>query len=632
MCGIAGIASFSEPISASYLDKMARSIAHRGPDDQGIHIASEILPNGCTYHVGLAHRRLSIIDLSSDGHQPMPNEDSTIWIVYNGEFYNFQDFDPSLKAKGHLYRSRTDTETIIHLYEEIGASCFEQMNGMWSLSIWDKRHNTLLLSRDRVGKKPLYYYADGNRFLFASEMKAILEDKTIPRSIDQVSLLNYITYGYITSPRTIFKDIYKLKPGHYIYLDLNHLDAFRRVKQIPYWKIPSSLDFDLSEEEAIRTLRDLLVDAVRLRLVSDAPLGAFLSGGIDSSIIVGIMSTLMERPVKTFSIGFAEKQYNETHYASIVARYYKTEHSEELVKPDALGLLPKLAWQYDEPFGDSSAVPTYYVSKLARKDVKVVLSGDGGDELFGGYIRYSYLKEFQGYDKIPSLLKKVCRTIATHLPDGLRGKWRIEQLGIDSNARYFNAISQISTKMMRQLVRNTSLEQFLPLKSPDFHACEGDGISSLMRYDMNHYLPDDILMKVDKASMLNSLEVRAPLLDYRIIELAARMPLAYKINAFGVRKYILKKAFRSMLPKELDIERKQGFAMPIKPWFKREMVNYIRHTILASESYCQSMFNRSAVANIVEQACSPNSIDYSPLIWNLLFFEHWCKRYIGTSE
>jgi len=633
MCGIAGIVSFDEPIDRSLLKKMTDVIAHRGPDDEGIYISRQFVINERKCQVGLGHRRLSIIDLSPDGHQPMCNEDGEIWIAYNGEVYNFFDYKRELKSKDHTFKSRTDTEVVIHLYEEYGVQCLSKMNGMWGFAIWDGRNKQLFLSRDRAGKKPIYYYYDKNRFVFASEMKAIVQDRLISREINDSALLNYLTYGYIPSPETIFKNIYKLNPGSYILIDLSKPLNHDRIRQIKYWDIVFEPDYSVPEKKWIAELRELLFDAVKIRLVSDAPLGAFLSGGMDSSIVVAIMAKLMKEPVKTFSIGFHEKEYSELEYAKIVALAYDTDHIEETVTPDALELLPELAWQYDEPFADSSAMPTYYVSKLARKKVKVVLSGDGGDELFGGYPRYSQLKNLLSYDQIPHILKKGLKGISNLLPEGFRGKWRLLQLGIYSAERYFRGISQFSPEWIKELLHDSPFEEQLPIGIPPFSDVEHkEFISSFMEFDFKQYLPHDILTKVDKASMKTSLEVRVPLLDYRIIELAARIPIKYKINNHGVTKYILKKAFADFLPSKISSERKMGFGIPIKFWFKNEAIDYIRNALLSENSFSLDFFNRSAIHKIVKDGCSnKRKLNYHTPLWNLLFLENWFNNYMRGS-
>ncbi|HEV3137060.1 MAG TPA: asparagine synthase (glutamine-hydrolyzing), partial [Pirellulales bacterium] len=540
MCGITGAVWFdaAAALGGDTLERMTDVLRHRGPDDQGSYRSElQLMPGyGAMPGVALGHRRLSIIDLAL-GHQPLSNEDGSIWIVFNGEIYNHRELRQRLEGSGHRFRSHSDTEAIVHLYEDEGLDFLRHLNGMFALAIWDARERRLVLARDRLGKKPLYYRLESNRLLFASELKSLLQVPGIRREIDPQSLDEYLTYQYVPHPRTIFRGFSKLPPGHYgVY-------AEGRWKTGCYWQPNFDHEIKRPLVDYAAELRELLTSAVRLRLESDVPLGAFLSGGIDSSLIVGLMQSLLDRPVKTFSIGFAIPEYDETAHAREVAQRLGTEHHEFRVEPQCVDVLEKLVWHYDEPFADSSAIPTYYVSKLSREFVTVALTGDGGDELFAGYLRYRAVRLASHFDHLPRWL----RSIASGPPwprlgrsarsrSLLRRAGRFaEALSLAPQQRYLRWLALFDERARADLYSDGFLGDLPDLDPCDFltqafaRSSHRDPVTSASLTDLVTYLPCDLMTKVDIASMANSLECRAPFLDYRVVELAAGMPIECKL-------------------------------------------------------------------------------------------------------
>ena len=641
MCGIVGVINTSSSPEKSLLEKMCRIMTHRGPDGEGYYF------NGA---VALGHRRLSVIDLDG-GKQPMSNKacpecnrrNGTLWITYNGEIYNFPELRKELIGKGHKFRTRSDTETIIHAYEEYGVKCLDRLRGMFAFGIWDERKKVLFLARDRLGKKPLYYYFDDKQFVFASELKSILQNKEIPKRVNPDALVDYFTYHYIPFPQTIFKDIHKLAPGHFMTVrpvsssSAEH-NAGLSINISQYWDIQYEPDYSLSEDEWVEILREKLKEAVKIRLISDVPLGAFLSGGIDSSSIVALMSMVQESPVKTFSIGFREKDFNELKYAREVARRFGTDHHEMIVEPDALEVLPRLAWEFDEPFADSSAIPTYYVSKIAREHVTVILSGDGGDETFAGYRRYLWANDMQRYDWLPALMKKIIFGIpASLLPYGLKGRGMLKHLSKSPFERYagLNTFSEhLDIKNLLSGDVLSEIRQRLDGSLPDYsflrkfyNSCDNNDYLTKIQYvDTKTYLAEDILTKVDRASMLCSLETRAPLLDHEVVELAARIPSTLKINQ-GTTKYILKKAMNDILPEGIINRKKMGFGVPLVHWFKKDITEYAKEVLLSNTSRERGLFNLKYVESILGKN-QKRGRDLSAHIWALLFFEHWSRNWM----
>jgi len=629
MCGICGIINFNgKPISQNLIQQMNNTLIHRGPDDEGYYFSQRLGSSGQRIgdrpSVTLAHRRLSIIDLDT-GHQPMSNEDGTVWIVFNGEIYNFIKLRKKLIKKGHQFCTKSDTEVIIHAYEEYGTNCLKHFIGMFAFALWDEKNNMLFLARDRLGIKPLYYSILPNEFIFASEIKAIIKHPKIQKEIDWKALSDYLFYQYIPSPRTIFTQIKKLPPAHFMLIKKD-----RQIEIESYWDLKWEPDYSLTKQECIDETRKLLLQVVEDRLVSDVPFGAFLSGGVDSSAVVSAMTKIMNIPVKTFTIGFKESKFNEAHYAKTLAKYLGTEHYQEIVKPNAIEILPELAHKFDEPFGDSSAIPTYYVAKLARKYVTMVLSGDGGDEGFAGYVRYlQALKEQILFDKKYPFFKKLSRLILPFYPQNLRGRGSLERILETPLQRYFRSIqifnfTQIQNLLsleIRKYLNDYRSEYFLEQfykedKFPDL-------ISALQYLDIKTYLPEDILVKVDRATMANSLEARVPLLDHRLLEFLARVPVNYKING-KTSKWILREAIKDWLPPRFLDRPKHGFAVPLAYWFRNNLGQFVKDRILGKRFFRRGFFHKDFIKKIIEEH-QKGIRDWASRIWSLLMFDEWCR-------
>jgi len=626
MCGICGKLSFDgSPVDAGLIEEMTSVLQHRGPDDCGIFLKDNL---------GLGHRRLSIIDLSERGKQPMPNEDESIWVVFNGEIYNFPDLRKLLISKGHQFRSNTDTETLIHLYEEYDIDCLQYLRGMYAFAIWDDRRNRLFLARDRVGKKPLYYYKDDKRFIFASEIKAILKDKQIERQPDMLAIHHYLTYQFVPSPLTAFKGIKKLPPAHFLLVQ----DGNVVVKD--YWNITYNHKIKEPKDVIIDTLKEKLKESVRIRLISDVPLGAFLSGGIDSSVIVFLMSRIMKEPVKTFSVGFEDYEYNELPYARMIAEKYGTEHKEFILKPKAIEVLPKIVWHYNEPFADVSAIPTYYISKVAREYVKVVLNGDGGDELFAGYDRY-LVSSFANKLEIvlrPYVVKTILKLIRK-IPQGSSRYniiWIIKRFlqGYENppEIRHATWLCNFDNESKRNIYTDDFAQEVgnadsLEILRKLFDSAEADSFLEKMLYtDFMMYLPDDLLTKVDVASMANSIEVRSPFLDQEFVELMASVPAEFKLKGFTL-KYLLKEAFKNKLPDAILNRRKMGFAVPLDRWFRGELKDFMRDILLSHRTLQRGYFRRDFIENMIKEHME-NKWNWQYQIYNLLMLELWHREFI----
>jgi len=630
MCGICGNININgEPVNEALLKRMNSSLIHRGPDDAGIYI------NGS---IGLGHRRLSIIDLSPAGHQPMCNEDGTVWIVYNGEIYNFPKLRQDLIGKGHVFRSKSDTETIIHLYEEYGTKCLKFLRGMFAFAIWDEKDRSLFLARDRTGKKPLYYYFDGKSFCFGSEIKAILADESFGRVPDYEAIHHYLTYQYVPSPWTAFKGIRKLPPAHYILL------KNREIKIERYWKLSYLPKLTMSENDFRHEVIEHLREAVRIRLVSDVPLGAFLSGGIDSSAIVALMAGMMKEPVKTFSIGFKEQAYNELRYARLIADRFKTDHTEFIVEPRALDVIDKLVWHYNEPFADASAIPTYYVSKLAREHVTVVLNGDGGDENFAGYGRYlanEFARRIQRLFPVP--VAKAMLPFVLRLPHGKDPTnlfWRLKRFlqGYVNPAELRNGhwLCHFTKEMKRDIYtddfseRVSAIDSFELLFEKYREAEAGTFLDKTLYADIMMYLPDDLLTKVDVASMAHSLEARSPFLDHEFMEFAARIPSKLKLRN-RTSKYILKEAVRGILPDEVLFREKMGFCVPLDHWFRNELKGMAYDTLLGQRAVERGYFRKEYVKKILDEHVA-GKWNWQYHIYNLLMLELWHRQFIDRGN
>jgi len=623
MCGICGIFEYrrTTDIAHEVVHRMNQTMIHRGPDDGGVFVGPGI---------GLGHRRLSIIDLAG-GHQPMSNETGTIWVLLNGEIYNYPELRGALLAKGHQFVTKSDTEAIVHLYEDEGENCFAKLRGMFSIAIWDSQKRKLILARDRVGKKPLFYAADKNRILFGSELKALLAADSISREIDSQALCDYFSFGYIPAPKTIYNAVRKVLPGHYLVASSEGILVNR------YWDLSFQNVQSRSTEEWGELLRASLLEATRVRLMSDVPLGAFLSGGIDSSSVVAMMSRLMDRPVTTCSIGFQEAKYNESEYAEQVAKLFKTDHHEEIVSPNAIEIVDKLAWHYDEPFADSSAIPTYYVSKVARREVTVALGGDGGDEGFAGYRRYKldyYENRLRNY--FPAAVRRrVFGPLGRHYPALawapriFRGKSTFQSLSRSPLEGYFNSISYFRPEEKARLFTPDFRQKLGGYDSIEVlrhyydQADTNDPLSKIQYLDIKTYLTDDILTKVDRASMAVSLEVRAPMLDHHFLELAANIPSSLKLQA-GQGKYILKKALEPVLPENILYRPKQGFAVPLDAWFRRELKEMARQVILETDD---GILDNRVLRTIWDQH-QRGSHDRSALLWATLMFRKWQQTFV----
>ncbi len=622
MCGICGIFEYERrsEIPGDTVHRMNEMMIHRGPDDGGIFVGPGI---------GLGHRRLSIIDLSG-GHQPMANEDRTVWVLLNGEIYNYTELRSDLLSRGHTFTTRSDTEAIVHLYEDLGEGCFARLRGMFSIAIWDSRNRKLVLARDRVGKKPLFYAADDKRILFGSELKALLAADFLPRGMDVFALSDYFSFGYIPTPKTIYQAVRKVMPGHYLVATGNG------IRETCYWDISFGNVEDRSEAEWGEVLRHELCEATRVRLVSDVPLGAFLSGGIDSSSVVATMSRLMKRAVTTCSIGFAEERYNEVDYARQVARQFATDHHEQTVQADAVGIVDKLAWHYDEPFADSSAIPTYYVSKIAREHVTVALGGDGGDESFAGYRRYK-LDRFENALRsyFPEGMRRAVfgplgrwYPALAWAPRVFRGKATFQSLARSPLEGYFNSISYFrpddktrlfTADFRRRLGGYDSIEVFRQYYD---RAGTDDLLSKIQYVDIKTYLTDDILTKVDRASMAVSLEVRAPMLDHKFMEHIASIPSSLKLRN-GAGKYILKKALEPILPRDILYRPKQGFAVPLDVWFRRELKEMAYEIVVETRD---DILDNRFLKKIWDQH-QKGYYDRSALLWATLMFRKWRQMF-----
>jgi len=619
MCGITGKIFFSQEknIEESEIKRMTDVIQHRGPDDEGFYINK---------NVGLGFRRLSIIDLNT-GHQPLSNESGSKWIVFNGEIYNFLELRRELQQKGYFFKTKTDTEVILKLYEEYGVHCVDYLRGMFAFAIWDNDTQQIFCVRDRFGIKPFYYYSDKEKLVFGSEIKAILKSKNVDKTLSTDGLDSYFTFGYITSDLSIYKEIKKLQPAHYLLLSFKNKVTLQ-IKR--YWEICFQPDYSKTENQWSEEIESALSESVKLHMISDVPLGAFLSGGIDSSSVVAMMAKNSNQPIKTFSIGFKEQKYNELQYARQIATKYGCEHHEQIVDPESIDLLPKLVNAYDEPFADSSAIPTYYVSKLARKHVTVALSGDGGDELFAGYGIYKRLNDIYSNPlnfKSPLLNKFIWGNLHKIIPYNVRGKSATYFLS--QNRKLVSAYSNVWPRAERKKlllnhgIVNTSTgsesykEDILNKGSYDF-------VTNMQNLDLKTYMVDSILTKVDRASMINSLEVRVPLLDHKFAELTFKIPSYLKLQK-NDQKYILKQAMAPYLPPSILNHPKQGFGIPLEFWFKDDLKQYVNDTLLSANSHLGSYLNKSYVKDIILKN-ENGTKDFSTKIWPLLFFEEWLKQ------
>jgi len=628
MCGIAGFVDYwdrrqGKPFERGRLLKgMCDVIRHRGPDDDGF-----LLKDG----VALGMRRLSIIDLAG-GAQPISGEDGSVTIVFNGEIYNFQELRPELEKRGHTFKTHSDTETIVHAYEEYGPDCANHLRGMFALAIWDDKTRELYIARDRVGKKPLYYtVTQGQTLVFGSEIKSILEHPDVQREINLEALDAYLTLGYVPDPLSIFRDIHKLPPGHYLTFSNG------RVRTQQYWDFNFETAESRKPEDYLEELRELLNESVRLRLISDVPLGAFLSGGIDSSTIVALMARHMNQPVKTFSIGFHEDSYNELKYARLTAKKLGTDHHEFFVTPQICDVIDELVWHFDEPFADPSAIPTYMVSKLARDHVTVALSGDGGDELFAGYTHYVVQESRRAFSALPKALRAgVMRPLSYRLPHGAWGRNYLHNISLDPIDRYLDSLSYF-TGLTRKTLYTADFQRALgatdrvaqSFREYASHVKTSEPLDQLLYIDGKTYLPGDILTKVDRMSMATSLEVRVPLLDHKLIDFVTKVPASLKL-AGTETKHLLKRVARDLIPAEILDRPKQGFGIPLEQWINRQLRDQIRETLSEPRTRQRGYVNSDYVDLILDEH-HKNRRDHSFPLWALLILELWHRRYIDHS-
>ena len=627
MCGIAGFIEKDRDTSPQereiLLDKMCKIITHRGPDEQGLTVEGR---------AALGMRRLSIIDLKG-GQQPIYSEDGSKFIVFNGEIYNYRELKQELEAKGYKFKTNSDTETIIHAFEEYGSDCVHKLRGMFAFAIWDKKDESLFIARDRVGKKPLFYslLPNGN-FVFGSELKSLITHGEISKEIDYSALDSYLTFGYVPEEFCIFRGVEKLLPGHFL------IFKDGRIKTEQFWDFKYEEISEIKSEEEYQTeLLEKIKDAVRVRLISEVPLGAFLSGGVDSSAIVGLMSQILDKPVKTFSIGFNEDTFSELKYARITAQHFNTEHHEFIVTPDLVETIDELVWHFDEPFSDPSSMPTYMVSKMARDYVTVVLSGDGGDELFAGYTRYLIDKKRSGLGSLPKALRKgLMQPISEALPHGARGKNFLYNTSLDAVDRYIDSISQFG-----KLKKNSLYAEKFKAKLRNGENAEalyrqiansistGNPIDNLLYLDSKTYLPSDILTKVDRMSMATSLEARVPLLDQDLIDFVTqKIPTSLKLKG-DVTKYIFKKSLEELVPREILYREKQGFGVPIGEWINSQLKEKIHDTLIEKKTLERGYFEPKYIKLLLDEH-STGRRDHAHPLWVLWMLELWHRRFVDS--
>lgn len=624
MCGIAGmVRTDGAPVDRHLLERMNKAIYHRGPDDDGFYFSDG---------VGLAMRRLAIIDLAT-GQQPIHSRDRTKWIVFNGEIYNYRELREQLEKLGHEFYTNSDTEAIVAAYEQYGTDCPKHLRGMFAFAIWDERTQSLFLARDRVGKKPLLYAQTPSQLIFASEFSALVLHPDVSRDVDFEAIHHYLSFLCVPGPLTAYRAVRKLEPGHWL------LWRNGQIRTERYWQLDFSNKVSISEEEAGDRVIELLREAVRIRLISEVPLGAFLSGGIDSSAVVALMAEESGEPVKTFSIGFEEQDFSELHHARRVAEHVGADHHEFVVRPDAMEILPMLVEHYGEPFADSSAIPSYYVSRETRAYVTVALNGDGGDECFAGYERYAAMNLAQTYANFPG--KAVIGGAVEALPPF---KSRANPIGkaqrfiaaasLPPVERYLRWISAFDEQAKLNLYSEnfktlTSSFRTASIIEPWFARANGSGIvDAALLADTMTYLPNDLLVKMDIASMSVSLEARSPFLDHRLMEFAASIPEKMKLRRLTT-KYLLKRVLKKIVPEENLTRSKMGFGVPIGYWFRGTMQPFLRETVLSSKALARGLFKPEAVRAIIDEHVE-NRIDHSHRLWTLLMLELWFNRFIDS--
>lgn len=622
MCGIVGKINFNNtPVSKEEIKKMTDKLIHRGPDTEGAFVKN---------NVGLGHRRLSIIDLSSNGQQPMPNKTGNLWIVFNGEIYNYKELREKLETEGIEFESNTDTEVILYLYQKYGIDCLDLLRGMFAFAIYDNDKKEIFLARDRLGKKPLKYYIDENTFIFASELKAILTNPEVKKEPDWNAIDEYLTYKYVPSPKTGFKNIYKLAPAHYSIIKENGKQTINK-----YWDLYFDEKFTLDEEEWKNRIKNELITATQLRLMSEVPLGAHLSGGIDSSLIVAILAKDLGMKTKTFSIGFKEKKYNELPYAKMIANRYDTEHHEYILEPKNLDILEDIVYHYEEPYADASAIPSWYLAEFTKKHVTVALNGDGGDENFAGYERYDALKYYYTLNKIPAKyilanISRICNQITNKeiFDKGYRTFLYAEASSpLDFYMRvieYFSPVQKndILSKKLKDKITMSSWKIFT--QKYFLISAEFSRIDQLLYTGIKTHLPDDLLAKVDIASMAHSLEARSPFLDHKFMELTAKIPENLKMKGHN-KKYILKKIAEDYLPHDCINRPKKGFTVPLKHWFKGELYDYLEKNVL-DHNFIKHGFNENKIKAMISDHRN-HRVNYENQLYSLLMLSLWFKRW-----
>ncbi len=624
MCGICGIYyPDGRSVDLKRLKAANDLIIHRGPDDEGFHAEDGL---------GLAMRRLSVIDLNT-GHQPLSYADNSLWIVFNGEIYNFQELKKELEAEGFKFKTHSDTEVILALYQKMGDQCLSRLRGMFAFALWDKSKKRLLLARDRIGKKPLVYHQNANFIAFASEMRCLFALENISREVNPEAIDLFLSLQYIPSPQSIYAEVKKLPPGH----KLIYQNGQTTIE--PYWELPlGQSPLQISVEEAKSRIREKLKESVKLRMISDVPIGAFLSGGIDSSIIVALMSELSSRPVKTFSIGFDEKEFSELPFARQVAKKYGCEHTEFIVSPKMAEILPKLAWHYGEPYADPSALPSYYVSRETRKHVTVALNGDGGDENFAGYVRYFAMKLGRTFDHLPRPALGALKMAAENLPeyDAPYGFfWRLKRffrsaVFSDLPNRHLKMAGFFSEEDKEGLYQSDFLKRLGQSQGEAARyfanffsrAQKEDFLNKLLYVDFKTYLPECLMTKMDIASMANSLEARSPFLDHEFVELVFRLPGSLKLKGLRGHKWILKEAFKDKLPPEILNRKKMGFGIPLGAWFRGPLKDFWRAHVLSPEALKRGYFEEKTLRRIWEEHQSGRR-DHGYRLWALLMLELW---------
>ena len=629
MCGICGEVTFETgaAVRADTIVSMRDRLEHRGPDDQGLFVGDDA-------RVGLGFRRLRIIDLSPVANQPMANEDGSVRVVFNGEIYNFKALRARLIANGHQFRSQSDTETLVHLYEDVGPAFVEHIDGMFAIALWDAKARRLVLARDRAGKKPLYVYQDRHRLVFGSEIKAIFAHPEVPIEVDETQIPSYFTYGYVPHPATFYRGVTQVDPAGVAVIEADGKAVSRRYWQVRFPDAGSELRVD--RQAARERIRELVTDAVSQRLVSDVPLGAFLSGGIDSTIVVGVMSRLMNAPVKTFTIGFEDAPaFDETAAARQIAARFKTEHTEFLVKPSAVELIDRLIWHHDGPFGDSSAIPTFLVSELTRRHVTVVLTGDGGDELFAGYLRF---KAALAAERVPRAAAPLLDAALALLPRApherhllarARRFARFMHLPLVERLVRWNSIFQ--DDLVSLLQGNGRVDPLAHLSRAIKASHGASPLNRLLAANYASYLPDDLLVKTDRCTMANSIEARSPLLDTALTEYAASLPGEFKLDG-GRTKAILRDAFADLIPAEIDRRPKTGFGVPLDAWFRGELRQYVRDTLLAPSAASRSYLKPAAVEKLIDDH-QQGRVNIGHRLWTLVCFERWLQQVrLWTAE